>query len=608
MLAVCAAFLQPAIALAWVFPEHRDIAVLAIERLDPAQRALLQKLWSEVRVGHEKQLCAQVIDTSQGSNPTCIDYAAWTAIAGDHSCSARNMLDEILGAPWILNVERASQHLKTQLAAAKRRDQRDNAVRTSDLALLRADPEYVTRAGSNNAHFLLARPSSTIEPEAYAKIALGPTADLNALATYLWYHLRALAQARRVASADATSETRTRIVLAALADDAFASHFLEDSFSAGHVVGTWGNSAVRKGTHDYYSEYGIEVTSWNHHRLVALGDANMRHEDAERAAAALADSMTQLMGAFEGRVDVSMSDYNGMDPDGFDVCHQPHFPSTVGLAADIQLSVPVIAQTPVPSLGTGLGELPRFRSELGPFIGLSAGVRGAVLTRGFGTGQDDASAVGGLDAALRLGVGLEGVLNQSSDGQLFAEAGLREDGPTRGSANVPGRGAISIRFRAPFWLIPGDLLVAAPVLVFASPGKLQKMAVQSANGGLIPWQAGIATRIGRFQFVLGREVSFTFFRHGDNHPILLPTPGVPPINQTIVAVDSTQVEFPVLDYRIFRTFSQEQSSALTIQPYIGFDKPKGSSVVSPVGAPTPQLHTIVITGIRVVFDWRHYLN
>jgi hypothetical protein len=37
------------------------------------------------------------------------------------------------------------------------------------------------------------------------------------------------------------------------------------------------------------------------------------------------------------------------------------------------------------------------------------------------------------------------------------------------------------------------------------------MAVVAANGGLIPWQAGIATPVGRFQFILGREVVATFY-------------------------------------------------------------------------------------------------
>jgi len=117
-----------------------------------------------------------------------------------------------------------------------------------------------------------------------------------------------------------------------------------------------------------------------------------------------------------------------------------------------------------------------------------------------------------------------------------------------------------------------------------------------------------STRAGRFQFVFGREVSLSFYHNGSDHPILIPTPGVPPANATLVSLSSLQVEFPILEYRIFRTFSLNQSSSLTIQPYVGFDKPRKSSVVSPTVAPKPDLQTIVTAGVRVVFDWRHYVK
>jgi hypothetical protein len=134
------------------------------------------------------------------------------------------------------------------------------------------------------------------------------------------------------------------------------------------------------------------------------------------------------------------------------------------------------------------------------------------------------------------------------------------------------------------------------------------MAVQAGNGGLIPWQSGIATRIGRFQFVLGREASLSFYKLDTNNPMLLSTPSVPPIGQTLVAVKSLQVDFPVLEYRPFRTFSRNQSSSVVIQAYVGFDTPTDSVVISPAGAPAPQLRTIVLTGIRVSFDWRYYVK
>jgi hypothetical protein len=595
-------------SFAWVFPEHRDIATLAIQKLNSGQQQRLQELWSAARSGHEGRLCENVTDTADSPKPTCVDYAAWTAIGGDHSCSARDMLNTALNAPWILGVEGVSNRLKKQLAAARRQDQRINAVRGSDLALQRTDPEYVTRASSNNAHFLLAKPDVAMDSLAYARLALGSHAELNALATYLWYHLRALTTATEAARSDLNAESHSQIVRSALADEAFGLHFLEDSFAAGHVAGNWGSTAVRLGTHNYYNQHGVSLVSWSGHAFVAVGDAYLRPEDAERAATAVHDSLVQLLDAFGGKMAVNVGAAASTEPDAFDVCHTARFSAASGATDDIRAVAPIVEQTPVPALGAGLGELPRFRAELGPFVGLSTGVRFGVLTRGFGPTQTDVSTTGSLDAAVRVGIGLEGVLNESSDGLAFAEFGVREDKHASGVATLPSRGATTARVRVPFWLVPGDLLVAAPILAFTSPRSLQKMAVGAANGGLIPWQAGLATRIGRFQFVLGREVGLSFYNNDSQHPVLIPTPNVPPINVTIVTLKSFQVEFPILEYRIFRTFSLNQSSGLIVQPYVGFDTPTKTSVVSPEGAPSPRLHTIVTAGVRVVFDWRRYVK
>ena len=465
MLATCLGVLQPVTALAWLYPEHRDITVLAVQRLEPAPRALLEQLWSEARAGHEARLCAQLVDTAPG-NPACIDYAAWPAIAGDHSCSARDLLSTVLDTPWILDVARISARLKRQLATATRRDQRINAMRGSDIELQRADLNYATRAGSNNVHFLLARPDVDIEPEAYARLVLGPGAELNAMGAYVWYHLRALAKAARLAHGDLAPAARAQVALAALADEAFALHFLEDSFAAGHMAGTWGKAAVRKGTHDYYNERGLEMVTWSGHRFVAQGDAYMRPQDAERAATAVRDSLAQLIGALDGKADTDAAadGFAETEPEAFDVCQQSHFPALAGTVADMRALVPIIVQTPVPALGPGPGELPRFHAELGPFVGVSAAVRGVALAGGFGSTQTGVSTTGGLEGAVRVGLGLEGVLNEAGDGLVFAEAGLRQDASTLGAATVPGRGAITARLRVPFWLIPGDLVLAAPVL------------------------------------------------------------------------------------------------------------------------------------------------
>ena len=594
--------------MAWVYPEHREIGLLALAGLSPQQRSQLDKLWSEARLGYETRLCAQIADTEQHLSPNCIDYAAWSAISGDHSCSASDMLNTVLNSRWILRVARVGAKLKSDLAAAKRKDQRENAVKDSDLELTRVDPEYVTRAVSNDAHFLLPRSDVAMDSKAYEQSALSASAPLNSLGTYVWYHLRALAKANRIAAGKVSQSDYPAAARATLADEAFALHFLEDSFASGHITGTWGNSAVRKGTHDYYSEHGLAVETWTEKRLVALGDAYMQPEEAKRVAAAVSDSLAQLAAALEGKL--SVSEPSGLDvtaPDAFDVCTARHFPVAAGENNDVLAVVPVIVQMPVPGLTEGKGAFPRFRAELGPFLGLATGITALAETGGFANTQTSVTGVGGLDASFRVGLGAEGVLNKNSDGLTFVDIGIRENSRTA-DGSVPARSALAFRARMPFWLVPGDLLVAGPALAFTAPRKLTKMVVQSANGGLIPWQAGYATPVGRFQIVAGREVGVSLFGFTGTQNILVPTPGVPPSNVTQITLRSIQFDFPVVEWRLFRTFSLDQTSGLAVQFTTGFDMPVSSTVVSPAGAPQPHLQTIVDGGLRLVFDWRHYVH
>jgi hypothetical protein len=340
-----------------------------------------------------------------------------------------------------------------------------------------------------------------------------------------------------------------------------------------------------------------------------MGDAYMRQQDVDRAAAAVRNSLAQLATALEGGLSVGeQAGVTPTEPENFDVCHESHFPAAPGQIEDIQQLIPIVAQTPEPALGAGKGELPRFRSELGPFIGLASGVSAVALGGGFGSNQTDVAATGALDLSFRVGLGVEGVLNPSSDGLTFIDVGVRQDSSAYGGSVVPARGAIVLRARAPFWLIPGDLILAAPVLAFAKPKTLQKMAVQAANGGLIPWQGVIATRVGRFQFVLGREVGISLYGYTSDQTFQIPTPGIPPANITQIHLRSVRVDFPILEYRPFRTFSQDQSSGLAFQFFTGFDQPNSASVEEPVAAPKPGLHTIVTGGLRVVFDWRRYVK
>ncbi|MBK7867996.1 MAG: hypothetical protein IPJ75_14055 [Ignavibacteriales bacterium] len=93
---------------------------------------------------------------------------------------------------------------------------------------------------------------------------------------------------------------KSALILSALADEAFALHFLEDITASGHLAGTWGNASQKKGSHDYYNEHGIKTSTWEGENIVVVGDAWMREEDLERTAELVKMSLEHLLDAFSG--------------------------------------------------------------------------------------------------------------------------------------------------------------------------------------------------------------------------------------------------------------------------------------------------------------------
>jgi hypothetical protein len=652
-LATLGGFAPP--AHAWVYPEHRDIAVLAVDGLDADRKAALDRLWREARAGHEQRLCEQVADGTQGVTPACLDWAALPAIAGDHSCSSRNMLDNALTTPWILQVADVAAQLKVdlgQIAVTARpqvdvrrldfvgdiqrlmedealRAQRLNALRTSDTRLQRADPEYATRAGSNNAHFLLPRARTDVTPREYAEATLSTGSEISAIGAYTWFHLSALQKATRLASEPLAPAQRQALARAMLADEAFALHFLQDTFAAGHVAGTWGDVSQRKGTHDHYNAAGLEVFTWKggSESMVLMGDAHMRPQDAERAASAVRISLEQVIDHAAGGTRSHRVPHTAAapaEPDAFDVCKNNVLPRRdlgVQVTTEALALLPdVLGPTPVPGLGPGLGAMPRFRAEVGPFIGFV----GSADVRSVDGGHDPAVTsngwVAGADLSLRAGLGLDGVIGEAGDGLVFASIGVRGDTSSsndsaitspalvaaNGTSATRARFGISTRLRMPFYLIPGDLLLASP-LYLVSPETYTGMAVTASNGGLIPWQSGWATRFGRFQFVLGRELGATFYGYGPFENTTAVASAVPGAEARVVDFKSILFDLPILEYRPYRAFDTKQSSAVLIQLYGAADVPRSTSVTYPPGAAQGvKLETIYSIGVRVIFDWRRY--
>ena len=309
------------------------------------------------------------------------------------------------------------------------------------------------------------------------------------------------------------------------------------------------------------------------------------------------------------------------EPDSFDVCRNNTLPvraDDLGPRPEERpLFEDILADTPVPSLGPGPGEMPRFRSEVGPFVGLTGAVDGRYIDGGLLAFQNGGGWIGGLDLSLRAGFGLDGVTGPAGDGLVYAGLGLHADSPSTShysetttlpfssnlNAAFPARLSLSARVRMPFYVVPFDLLLLSP-LYLTAPDTYKNICVAAGNGGFVPWQAGWATALGRFQIVLGREVGLTFYGLRGSDEFV--APGDTPGSIRLVGVRSTAIELPVLEFRPYRQYSANQSSALLLQLFTGVDMPRGGQVVFPAGQPNVPLHNVWFVGLRLAFDWRYY--
>lgn len=630
---------------AYTYPEHREVTARAVRELDAGRRSTFDRLWQDARAGDEERLCAQGVESGENLTPTCFDWPALPPNAGDHSCSSAQLLEFVRSEDWLLGVAVVGAQLGADLARTPRptfdmpgeeRKQRaenariraalSNVMKASDVEFQQLDTALAMRALTNDAHFPLARPTTSLDPEAYADLTLRLGSRMNSIGAYAWYHVSALQKASRLAREQLGDEERRALARAVLFDEAFALHFLEDTFAAGHVAGSWGDVSQRKGTHDFYNQNGLEVFTWEAAgtTFVLMGDAHMRPEDAELISQSVRRSLEQVLDA-TAAIGADALPHRPMAPaaaDDFDVCANTTFPSRgEAMAYDRASYGPtlraVLLRTPVPGLAAGFGAPPRFRSEIGTFMGVAGAIDGRWTDGAFLPSQTDNGFIGAAEVAFRAGVGFEGVVGEESDGLVFASLGFRANSNSSNSSSstglgaldgslssaIPPRSAYTLRLRAPFWLIPGDLLFASP-LYFIDREKYTQMAITASNGGLIPWQLGHATRAGRFQFIAGRELGVTFYGHNETDQLWVPTGGT--LGQ-ILNYKSVSYDLPLFEYRPYRSFSSNQSSSVMLQLFVNADVPRDVSVAYPIGdAAPPDLDTLWSVGIRMVFDWRHY--
>jgi hypothetical protein len=289
-------------------------------------------------------------DTGQGVAPECIDWAALSGIAGDHSCSSQEMLETARKSEWILQVADVAAQLKVDLSAIPVTATADQTAGTANVigdarrrladeasrakrAITCVRPTRMQRrsqawrAGRTRASpFPDARPDTNLDAFAYAELALRPARELNAWRLYL--SITAALHKESAANEQLAQGARWR---RSVIRRAFA-RLLEDMYASGHIAGSWGDVSQRKGTHDFYNQNGLEVFTWKgrDRTIVLMGDAHMRPGDAELAAKAVRTSLEQVLDTAIGHsrgYDIPYVPIAPSSPETLDICKSTTFPS-----------------------------------------------------------------------------------------------------------------------------------------------------------------------------------------------------------------------------------------------------------------------------------------
>ena len=256
----------PTAAQAWYFPEHVVLVNDALDQQPPEVRSILRNVVARAR-SEALPLCANVafgLGDLSSKTPLrtsnvranlgldCVPFTALPAMAGDHSNGAAELRGVVVGPKGRELVTAAAyewRRFEEELErGAKTPIERMSFVHELDVDFYFIDPGYEIRAGKTRAHFVDAgRSVEHVVREAAEAAALD-----NAVAQVTVHHLRSLELAARGNASEAILE------------HAFAVHFLQDAFSAGHLVMTeqlWinGNDWARR-RHDFFDARGVSVS------------------------------------------------------------------------------------------------------------------------------------------------------------------------------------------------------------------------------------------------------------------------------------------------------------------------------------------------------------
>jgi hypothetical protein len=538
---------------AWAEHEHVAIGREALRRLEHehgAEYKVLEDAWRAWRERDadltndrlEPLLCSHMAESGR-----CIGFATLPMAAGDHACTPDDLFVN-MRQDWYFDLMDVVEDANADLDDLKRSVHGDDVEdlgprrleirRVLDVQLQVADPDYISRASNNRGHFAIPLNSVQQNLQTYVRRVLprepGPSVRQNPIGLYLHFHIRALYFATQAFGHPENAYEHRMAFL----HEAFALHFLQDIFSAGHMFGAPESDALRFGTHDDLSENGLNATTWGGQPFFAHGDAFLLDEDLKWSSAAVLASMRQFASAFAGPA----TDLGGLKPsawealsehppevlDGIDTCHGDeilahhgaiNFSAEESAALDSAL-MDVLRVTPRPQTGPepwtagandGFASVRTVRTSYGPFVPLLVELSGAL---DFYTNKEiEEGFTISPEVHLGLGVGYsgEGVMSKYYDALLYVAPMVMlggEDYPLDDHERrrpYVGNVGVGFRLRLPYAYVPGDIVLYGPL---AGAGQTAgfKMAQRAFAGGTFGSYAVFFIGPARVRMDIGREI------------------------------------------------------------------------------------------------------
>lgn len=466
----------------WTLAEHSAIGASGVQALAPAPLGLAQ-LWDEA-LSHYRYLLplcegiahssATVSDDRCINCDICIAFADLPALAADHSCSPSDLHGTLLAAAtemnlgssrrsaphWLFRVimdARASHQNLSRVGGFPRTEASDRYLEDRDdnrddlnFDLAKHDPAYVDRASANYAHFQLPRSADGETFEAWLARMVDPAVPLANAASYAAYHVAALRLAEEygeaVRAGTLTATDRADRAWRILLYEAFALHFLEDAFAAGHFVDFFRESPFRNGTHDYYCSHGATATSWDGTTRRAYGDAHMDQGDLAAAAAAVRASLEMVQAALApGAPGLPPLPERGPAFREPDVCTARSPPPWLAAVPALPQLAAVMRQAPRPSVRRPRdANMPEYRNDRGINLQLAVRAQGQYDTFGADNGEDQRRFR--LLGEAGFAINFDSVMSGYRDGNIIQIAGLA--GYEWGSDSGPSYG---FRVRLPLF-------------------------------------------------------------------------------------------------------------------------------------------------------------